>query len=519
MKHTAKRRDPMPSEYLRIAETILARADRPLSSRQIVDLALNDKIFSDRQSGKTPWQTMKARISEEIRQNGSRSMFVRTAPGQFQLRKQVSPSAVYESPPFRPSPPSERVLVVPRRILLNICQFQGIERAWKRRAQAILDPAHCFYMDRHEAEQDDEHKQILTYVMVTRGGDVLSYRRGTYNRVEDFLRGSRCIGFGGHVNEGDLTLMNRITDQGVVDNAVRELTEELTFPKEEKELLGTVRAPSIVGILNDDSSVVGRRHLAFVLRYEVTAHERWNAPIRGERSITQLHWMTPSSDGFPLADFEYWSQLCLREYHKPYVRGQPTYRIIRRRPFRDPHVLCVVGPIGSGKTEATQIFVKDFGYSEVNSGRVVASILRLPPVPETPRAEFQAAAQEFIASANGPRRLGEALADAVSQETARVLIDGVRHPETLEALRQCVSPRKIAVLFVYTPPDIAFQFYKHRDDRSVDFNSFIAIREKPVESRVAELIREADAVLYNWTGMADYQRIVKSLWADLKVGK
>ena len=48
-----------------------------------------------------------------------------------------------------------------------------------------------------EAEQSEDYKQILTHVMVTRESRILAFRRGTFNRVEDYLRGSTCIGFWG----------------------------------------------------------------------------------------------------------------------------------------------------------------------------------------------------------------------------------------------------------------------------------------------------------------------------------
>ena len=68
-------------------------------------------------------------------------------------------------------------------------------------------------------------RMILTYVPVSRGDSILAYRRGTYNRVDKFLQGATCVGFGGHVVETDLDLFN-VDTLGVFECAVRELTEE-----------------------------------------------------------------------------------------------------------------------------------------------------------------------------------------------------------------------------------------------------------------------------------------------------
>jgi len=75
--------------------------------------------------------------------------------------------------------------------------------------------------------------------------------------VEDFLKGAHCIGFGGHVTESDLTLFNA-ADFGLVDSAVRELSEELSLPLTDRERLRRHEGLTIIGLINDDSSAVGR---------------------------------------------------------------------------------------------------------------------------------------------------------------------------------------------------------------------------------------------------------------------
>lgn len=511
----------MANEYLSVAEIILSDAEGALSARQIVDRALSRKLFSDSLSGVTPWQTMKARLSEEIRAHGARSMFVRLAPGRFQLRRNAQPNAVYEAPPFRPPPPKERCLVVSRDTVARYVDFQGIAggRRAKRVFAALLRPENCKYVERHIAEQDDLHKQVLTYVMVESRGRLLSYQRGRYNRVEEYLRGSLCVGFGGHVNERDLTLLNRVADQGVSDNARRELTEELRLPAEDMRRLSSDETLALVGVINDDSSAVGRRHIAFVFRYETSDAVQWSQPRRGEKSIRQLRWLDFERESIHLERFEYWSQLCLRAFFSKVVREQPSYQIRRRQAFRKLHTLCVLGPIGSGKTEATRALVEDFHYEEVNSGRVLAGLLGLPPVPETPRETFQQAALEFISHRLGPRRLGKALAQAANEKPQRALIDGIRHPTTLEAVRNSISAGSVGVIYVHTPPDVAFRFYQARaGTEAAAFVDFVKVREALVEREVADMIGLADAVLYNWWGRSSYRNAIRSLMRDLGLG-
>ena len=297
--------------------------------KEIVDLALKRKLFSDRVAGKTPHQTMKSKLSVHVRRTGERSLFVRTKPGHFHLRQKADPKAVYDAPPQRKPLALERVLVFPSSVLAGPKRFQGISKHWRRAYSSLLRSSICTYMDRMLAERNDDHKQVLTYIMLTRRRSVLAFKRGSFNRVEDFLRGSHCIGFGGHVSSADADLFTG-SDMGMTQSAVRELFEELKLPQADQARLLSGRYLTPVGLLNDDSSPVGRRHFAFLFRYEVSDDPAWDRPERGEKSVTQLRWLNARSGTVPLWGFEYWSQLCLREYFPWVAHVVPDFRIVRQ---------------------------------------------------------------------------------------------------------------------------------------------------------------------------------------------
>jgi 8-oxo-dGTP pyrophosphatase MutT (NUDIX family) len=346
---------------------------------------------------------------------------------------------------------------------------------------------------------------------------LLAFKRGTYNRVEDFLRGSQCVGFGGHVAESDLTLFNK-TDLGLIDSAARELFEELQIPKPDRERVYTRDALKVIGALNDDSSAAGRRHFAFVLNYEVSGDPQWQRPERNEKSITQLRWLEPERDPILLWQFEYWSQLVLREFYPDAIKAQPAFEIRRKRPLTPPHLLCVLGSVGSGKSEATNVLRREFGYSEINSGQVLAQLLDIPPVPETPREKFQALAFKFITRADGPARLAAAIwKAAITAANPRLLVDGIRQMSTLRELNSLADKRKMRVgkLFVHTPPDVAYSFYQGRSGVNLDIHDFLKLREAPVEREVYGMIGTADAVLYNWAGKPMYQAAVRRLMSQV----
>jgi predicted NUDIX family phosphoesterase len=505
------------SEFLRVAEILLNKYRQPMSAKQLVEAAIEDQLFSDKRAGLTPHQTMKAKLSVHIRRRGKESIFVRTRPGRFFLRSLLDdPSKAYEARPLRALPASESVLVFPSIWLDGHGRFQGITQKWKPLLRKLFRSSVCTHMSRMDAEQNESFKQVLTYVLVTRSSQILAFKRGTYNRVEDYLRGSHCVGFGGHVSELDRTLYNMKTDLGLADNAKRELFEELDLPKGDKERVAQGTGLEIVGLLNDDSSITGRKHFAILFRYHASEDREWDSPRRGEKSVTQLRWLDLKSLNVQLREFEYWSQLCLTEFFPSSVRAQPSFLIRRKARLRPPHLLCVVGTLGSGKSVATGLLTKEFGYTEVNSGRVLADILGIPPVPETPRDVFQAKAWAFIQRSSGPARLARAIWRRVEIESKdKLLIDGIRQRATLGELKKLAGDRSVALLYVHTPPTVAYKFFKGRSKKSLSIYDFLKVSDSPVEAEVRSMIRGADAVLYNWSGEPLYKDAVRELMHEI----
>jgi predicted NUDIX family phosphoesterase len=502
----------MTSEFLDVAERTLMTAQRSMSPKEIVHYAMEQRWFSDKRAGRTPIQTMKSKLSVSIRKDGDRSTFVRTAPGRFSLRHLVSADSVYEAAPHRPPPARELVLACATAEVKDLLP-QGIQRDVRKLLSRLQRPELGRVLMRLRAEQTDDHKQLLTYILVRRGNSVLAYKRGVYNRVEDMLKGAQCVGFGGHICPDDRDLLSPDV-LGIFGCARRELREELLLPEPDLRRLDAGIGLSILGILNDDSSDVGRRHLAIVLQYEVSDDVAWDRPRRGEKSITQLRWLTVDA-AVRCWEFEYWSQMCLREFLPDLIQSAPAFVIRRTRPIQPPHLLCLVGEMASGKTEASHVLVTEFGYVEVNSGQVVADLIGMPPIPLTPRETFQPAAYEFISRPDGPDRLALEILHRARGAEQRLLVDGIRQRKTLLALRGHALPgERVGVLFVHTTADVAFALYRHREAQ-IPFDAFIRLRSAPVEQEAASLIDLSDGVLYNWTGRRNYRQTVRALMRDL----
>jgi predicted NUDIX family phosphoesterase/dephospho-CoA kinase len=505
--------------YLWVAEIVLRKHGRPLKAREIVSFGIDDGLFADREISKTPQKSMQARLSVDILEKGSESKFLRTGRGLFFLRDLLNGSHRIDAEEYtavrrHPTPPSENVLTVSRAGYMDVLDFQGIDVLHSERLRKLLSSEHLKYIPRTLAETENDYKQFITYTIIQNQTRILCFRRGQYNRAAAFLRGALCIGFGGHVTENDLSIFS-YQDHGIRANAAREISEEIRFKSGRPDIDPT--AIEFMGVLNDDSSDVGLRHLAVVLRYWVPSSVQWDRPLRGEASVSQLRWIDLSKPNLNLLDFEYWSQLCLRKFYAPTVTAKPVHRILRKRPFQHEHILCVIGSIGSGKSIATQCFRDEAGYVEVNSGRVLARIMGVPPVPETPRPSFQKEAQAFITTELGPTVLAYAiLEEAKRVGSGKIIIDGVRHPETLKALRENAKC-PVAVLFIHTPPDVAYELYTSREGPKEPLSpaDFAAIQNAPVESRVRYLIDDADAIVYNWFGIDSYRFVIRELIGEL----
>jgi predicted NUDIX family phosphoesterase len=191
----------------------------------------------------------------------------------------------------------EKVLVFPRSVFERLGVFQGFNAGVEHYLPTILDPKNNSFMSRAQAEINPNFKQIIPYVVITDGKNVLHYIRGK-DAGEKRLVAKGSIGIGGHINDEDHTLF----DFGLqaFQNAVeREVCEELSI-----EVKFDAKP---VGLINDDSTEVGRVHFGVVHLLSRTSGQ----VKKNERVITQLKWLPLEGLKAKREQMESWSQLCL----------------------------------------------------------------------------------------------------------------------------------------------------------------------------------------------------------------
>lgn len=193
----------------------------------------------------------------------------------------------------------ENVLVFPRSLFEQLGVFQGFNADIDHYLPTILDKKNNSFMSRALAETNPAFKQIIPYVVITDGKSVLHYVRGK-KAGEQRLVAKGSLGIGGHINDEDDSLFAFGVDMQAFRDAVkREVYEELAIQ-------GEFNARP-VGLINDDSTEVGRVHFGVV-------HVMFCKPEevkKNEQVITQVEFMPIEELKSKREQMETWSQLCL----------------------------------------------------------------------------------------------------------------------------------------------------------------------------------------------------------------
>src|SRR5208283_63374 len=191
----------------------------------------------------------------------------------------------------------ENVLVFPRSIFERLGVFQGFRKDINQYLPIILDRRNNSFLSRAQAETNPNFKQIIPYVVITDGKSILHYVRGK-KAGEQRLVAKGSIGIGGHINDEDHTLF-AFGLQAFQEAVKREVCEELAIQ-------GAFDARP-VGLINDDSTEVGRVHFGVV-------HVLFRPPEqvkKNEQVITQVGFIPIEQLKAKRVQMESWSQLCL----------------------------------------------------------------------------------------------------------------------------------------------------------------------------------------------------------------
>lgn len=474
----------MGVDYLSIAMTVLSEAERPLNAAEITEKARARGLLPD--TTRTPDSSFRARLSVDLRHHGFQSAFQRVSAGRYALRSWGLPEFI--APPLTRPIPDEIVTC----IRADAVPAPGETASFSKKdavhfVEGLRDRARIKFIARPEAEGRCDFRQIISYVILRHGDDVLTYRRGHMSSADRMLRGALCLGFGGHVQQQDSVDLFGLRDGGVVLAAQREIREELDG------LTGL--SLSIIGLINDLTSPEGTRHVGVALEATLP-RDFTEARSRRERAVNDLRLMPMEMVIERYHEMEYWSQLITK--HHMFCEPGLVERCVTRPPrvARGTTVVAVVGEIASGKTTLCNAMAERLGFRRVSTRECVARLVGAEDFGTGRRTKFQTQAQALISRSGGPQLLAQEIAREIDSGPTPVVIDGIRHLKTYRLLKEyCTAP--IGLLYIDTSRDLAVRNFIQRAGYRATVDDFRNARSHEVEAGIPLLKREADAYIFN----------------------
>jgi predicted NUDIX family phosphoesterase len=195
------------------------------------------------------------------------------------------------------SAPNENVLVVRRKLLDQLGNFQGLNFEPQKYLDTFLSRGNNFFLPRPQAETDPACKQIIPYALIAFENKLAYYVRGK-KAGEQRLVAKGSIGIGGHMNETDESLF-AMDEQAYRAGVEREVNEEIK--------INTRFEDRIVALLNDDTTDVGRVHLGIVHVFKLAEPKM----EKREAMITGLRFLAKEELVARRETMETWSQICL----------------------------------------------------------------------------------------------------------------------------------------------------------------------------------------------------------------
>lgn len=152
------------------------------------------------------------------------------------------------------------------------------------------------FKDRWNMETDRNFKQIIPYiVMYNDQAQILTLKRLT-TQSEKRLHNKISLGVGGHVNNLDSTNPLEAFKAGMK----REIEEEVNVSMKSE--------PEFLGVIDDDSTDVGKVHLGLAYKVKVEFHGI------NEKDKFDYSWKSPEELNEQVNDMENWSVFVLKAF-------------------------------------------------------------------------------------------------------------------------------------------------------------------------------------------------------------
>jgi hypothetical protein len=303
--------------YLVIAQKVLAAIKKPLSAREILECAYMSELMPYHLYGATQHKTLQARISEDIRKHGERSLFYRTDRGVFYLKSLRDKSelsdkekAGIEARPRYRELNKYPVLKVSKDALIGV----GDEFINPKEIGKFLVP------ENHEYKLLKDKNAVTSatfwvFVIVRKENSILTYRHGRYRENRDGFINHRSIGFTALLKATDKTFLDQ-EDHGVITVGISSTYADLGVPLQHFNL-EEEKANANIEFLTYFENEKNAGDLICVVTYN---SPNWLEPLKRRLAINNLEWLSCSTMPNNMQDFDAWSQRILPELFRIYRR-------------------------------------------------------------------------------------------------------------------------------------------------------------------------------------------------------
>ena len=294
-----------------------------MTALQILRAAYETGVAPPHLRGRTQGKTMGARLSEDILHFRDASRFYRTSPGRFFLRNLMDASEI---------PEDLRRPIVARRRRRVLIRDQAL--AFRREAilacsatplteisERVLTRGMVLRMIQHgefhytppRSPRSKCDVMVWSFVLVIRGGAVLTYRQGPYREDRDTFMRRRTIGFYAPVLAGDRDLFDQ-ADHGIVSSGVRALAMDLDLL--DGHLWDTLsRGTELRSFVVADAGTAGAggdfATAADLLAVVIFDCPEWLDPTTKRLAINDLEWLDLRAPLNHVEDFDPWSRAIL----------------------------------------------------------------------------------------------------------------------------------------------------------------------------------------------------------------
>jgi predicted NUDIX family phosphoesterase len=152
------------------------------------------------------------------------------------------------------------------------------------------------FIPRNIAEEDTDYKQVIPYAFLTFQDNVFLLKR-LPKQNEKRLHHKVSIGVGGHINPVEKPIYDDMIKEGLF----REVNEEIDLS------LNNIISVDFIGVINDDTTNVGKVHLGFVYHIKL---ENQNLEVL-EKDKMEGFWIHKKDINKYIDNMETWSKIII----------------------------------------------------------------------------------------------------------------------------------------------------------------------------------------------------------------